>query len=368
MAMDLMGVEERLREIRDKSLDFVVDTRRMRAVVENDIVCLDIETDDIVLNQDGAGAKVERFHIRPWARGQLQQKLLPASARYFNKMVECAPDLLAHNLNHWFQEEPDNRLVRTIKTDDGPEIRAFLSNRYRILDSYDLLFTCLDTFHERGVELWEACVTDTRFYIKAIDRRVAEKVAPGGVLERHKHEWVSAHTDEDGNSEILPIATIRNSDVGNGGLAVSIGVFTMACKNTAIVERALNRIHIGKQREEGLYLTDETLRLEDALVWAKVRDIIGSAFTPERFKKIVELVKGARSDILAEPTKAVEAAAKNAAIGEDDKRRLMDIFLRNGDPSRFGLSSAVTEYAQLIEDYEQRIEMETVGGALLVGI
>ena len=44
------------------------------------------------------------------------------------------PELLAENVNSWFQREPTQRMVRTL---DGT-VRAFLSNRYRRIDNLDI--------------------------------------------------------------------------------------------------------------------------------------------------------------------------------------------------------------------------------------
>ena len=55
--------------------------------------------------------------------------------KYYDKMLQEDPDLLAYNVNRWFQtREPTQRLLRTI---DG-RARAFLSNRYRRIDNFEM--------------------------------------------------------------------------------------------------------------------------------------------------------------------------------------------------------------------------------------
>ena len=49
-------------------------------------------------------------------------------------MPEEKPDLLAANVNAWFRHSPSKRLLRTM---DGTA-RAFLSNRYRCIDNYEI--------------------------------------------------------------------------------------------------------------------------------------------------------------------------------------------------------------------------------------
>ena len=59
-------------------------------------------------------------------------------------MRSDAPALLAHNVNHWFKTQPAERMVRTL---DG-KARAFLSNRYRRLDNFDLLHAVMPVLAE----------------------------------------------------------------------------------------------------------------------------------------------------------------------------------------------------------------------------
>ena len=46
-------------------------------------------------------------------------------AKYYNRMRNDAPALLAANVNEWFHSKPERRMVRTL---DG-QMRAFLSDR-----------------------------------------------------------------------------------------------------------------------------------------------------------------------------------------------------------------------------------------------
>ena len=65
-------------------------------------------------------------------------------AKYYDRMRQDAPALLAHNVNHWFKTQPAERMVRTL---DG-KARAFLSNRYRRLDNFDLLHAVMPVLAE----------------------------------------------------------------------------------------------------------------------------------------------------------------------------------------------------------------------------
>lgn len=62
---------------------------------------------------------------------------------YYDRMLRESPELLARNVNHWFQAAPQSRLVRTLDS----RVRAFLSDRYGIIE---LTGRALRTLAERG--------------------------------------------------------------------------------------------------------------------------------------------------------------------------------------------------------------------------
>lgn len=72
------------------------------------------------------GICVSQSAVTDHAHGQIAQRL-DIPAKYYNRMRSEAPALLAANVNNWFQEQPERRMIRTL---DG-KARAFLSDRYR---------------------------------------------------------------------------------------------------------------------------------------------------------------------------------------------------------------------------------------------
>ena len=65
-----------------------------------------------------------RFSITDNAHSQISQRLnIPL--KYYKRMHSLAPDLLATNVNTWFLEKPERRMIRIL---DG-KARAYLSDR-----------------------------------------------------------------------------------------------------------------------------------------------------------------------------------------------------------------------------------------------
>ena len=78
---------------------------------------------------------------------------------YYDKMLEEYPQLLAQNVNAWFQREPSVRMIRTIEG----TARAFLSNRYRRIDNLDIASIVLPVLQDMEGMHFESCqLTESR--------------------------------------------------------------------------------------------------------------------------------------------------------------------------------------------------------------
>jgi len=103
----------------------------------------------ILLTIEGQG----QYGVNDNTQSQISARLgIPK--RYYDRMQKDAPDLLAHNVNTWFNHKPEPRMIRTI-TDGGPSdtdgiARAFLSNRYRRIDHLMVAQAVLPQILEHG--------------------------------------------------------------------------------------------------------------------------------------------------------------------------------------------------------------------------
>ncbi len=66
----------------------------------------------------------QEFPVTDHAHSQIAARL-DIPSKYYNRMRLEAPELLAANVNEWFHNKPERRMVRTL---DG-QMRAFLSDR-----------------------------------------------------------------------------------------------------------------------------------------------------------------------------------------------------------------------------------------------
>lgn len=273
-------------------------------------------------------------------------------AKYYDRMRSEAPALLAHNVNHWFKHQPSERMVRTL---DG-KARAFLSNRYRRLDNFDLLHAVMPVLSElkddngKGLEILSCEVTETRLYLKCVFPKVEAEVKKGDPVQ----------------SGIV----ISNSEIGLGALTVTPLVYRLVCTNGMVVpDYGQRKYHVGRvlESEEVSYelFTDETLEADDKAFWLKTRDIVRAAATPETFHKIVTVMRRAIYEQIREPVKAVEELGNHLSFNQGETEAILKHFLRANDYSRWGLANAVTRTANDADDYDRASELEAAGWTTL---
>jgi len=272
-------------------------------------------------------------------------------SKYMERMRTEAPALLAANVNHWFQKTPDVRMLRTIQNGDRVA-RAFLSNRYRPLDNYDLVNNVLPQMQAAGMEIRSAELTETRLYIQAVTPKLTAAVKVG--------------------DEVQAGVVLRNSEVGFGSIAVEPLIWVLACKNGAIMSTALKRHHVGRAGEGDWesgdafeVFSDETRKLDDRAFWAKVNDVVASSVNEVTFRKNVKLLSDASKVDTGRPQEAVEIVGARFDLSEDEQKNVLTHLAKGGDLSLWGLSNAVTRTAEDCPSYDRAIDLERFGGQVV---
>ena len=120
-----------------------------------------------------AGAmEIEMLDIGDIAHSQIGDRT-KIPAKYYNRMREEAPELLATNVNHWFQNNPERRMVRTL---DG-RARAFLSDRYRRIDNQQIAEAVLPIIGEMaGAQIMSCELTESKMYLKVVNPRIETEI------------------------------------------------------------------------------------------------------------------------------------------------------------------------------------------------
>jgi hypothetical protein len=323
----------------------------------------DYVADSSVMTMDQDGRRIwmsdMEFGTTQHARRQLADRLgIPY--QYFQRLEDKHPTLLAENVNHLFQKEPERRMIRVL---DG-NVRGILSDRYRPLDNFDLAEAVLPVLTQAGAEIESCAISETKMYIKARCPWLTRDLpVPPGLKMGEGHTFFVRR--------IEGAVSISNSEVGAGMISVSPAIFERQCTNLAVFrDEGFGRVHIGKKitGEDPVlaYLSDETKRLDDAVVWAKVRDVVKAAMDGRALEVIAAKMEAARGNLITgNPVKVVEVFSKRVGLSEDEKGGVLRHLINGGELSQYGMQWAVTRLAGDAVTYDRASELERLGGQVI---
>lgn len=317
--------------------DYVADTRQLTlgAVPGNGGYSLEIKGHDILTVND-------------LAHNQIGDRLgIPKT--YYDRMRTDAPGLLMGNVNHWFQNKPEKRMIRTI----SGKARAFLSDRYRPLDNFDLAEVVLPVIHEQGCYVESCDLTETKLYVKAVNARIEGEIKQGDIVQ----------------AGVL----ISNSEVGCGSVRIEPLVYRLSCKNGLVSnDYAMKKYHVGRSGADfergdvSLFFKDETRMADDKAFWMKVRDVVSGALSEAIFKQIVDKMKEAAGiKIEGDPVAVVEIVSEHLGLSKDEGSGVLRHLIEGGDLSLWGMVNAITRTSQDLPDYDRATEFERFGGQVL---
>lgn len=268
--------------------------------------------------------------------------------KYYDLMREKAPTLLRRNVNHWLDRSDSRRMIRTL---DG-RARAYLSEKYRPLDHFDLMEVALPEIIKVGCRVESCEVTESRLYLKAVTDRRTFEVKVGDVVQAG--------------------IVISNSEVGHGALKIEPMLFRLRCLNGLIgADTGLRKNHVGKGSLadfEGAveFYRDETRQANDRAFWLSVRDTVASALDQINFEELVQRFAVSAEDQMIKPVeKVVEISAKVYGWSETERGSVLGHLMASGDLNRFGLINAVTRTAQDVPNYDRATEFERLGGQII---
>ncbi|MGH7468442.1 MAG: hypothetical protein ACRENP_10710 [Longimicrobiales bacterium] len=263
-----------VRHMADARVDAKSDTRNFHAVLNDDNVLLQGPQGIIATLTDTAHNQLAAAH--------------GIDLRYYRRMKETQPRLLAQNIETWLHAEPDTRLFRFLRPTNAAEaeecsrygaglrLRGYLSKTYRPIDNADFLAVANEIAKAEGCYLSEFNVDDRRLFARFL---------------RFKRDKAAANVGE-------PIEmgfSIRNSEIGFAAVDVASYLRILSCRNGATTESALRVRHVGKRNGNGNghgedndvnWLSSETQTLENAAILSRLRDACRAAVSDQREAEI----------------------------------------------------------------------------------
>lgn len=380
----------RVEAIRDAKVDAVASTRALTAVVaggENvpKQVVLRVPTGQVMA-------------VGEVAHGQLADRT-KIDKRYYDRMVAEAPELLAQNLNYWFQNTPEDRLLRMLRPAAyTPEeqavlgrlgaqlkLRGVLGKGYRTIDDAELIAAILPTLIASGAMLGEFSIDERRMHAKfftatqdvqTIRARYAEKagITVQELMAARGHAIVNGQDIAWVNEVISAGVVIRHSEVGFASLSASFVTRILKCLNDYVAENGIAIRHVGGKHgaadEDVRFLSDATQLMENAALIGRVQDSIAAEMQPKQIAARAEALLTAKTEKVERAKdkplfEFVGNIGLNLGLNTDQvevlKEETQRAIIEEGGETKFAFVQGITAVARQMTDYDRRLEVERTG-------
>ena len=229
--------------------------------------------------------------------------------------------------------------------------RAFLSNRYRVLDNYDLLQSIVPKLRDVGCKPESMDITDRKLYLKCLFPRIEREVSVGDVVQAG--------------------LVISNSEVGLGCLRIEPLLYRLRCTNGLIApDGGLVKFHLGRalgEDEDSAFevYREETLRTTDKAFWMRICDVVDALLTPDVFDRLVDRLRDAKDQRMTDIPKAIEVTRTRLQLTDDERDDVLSALVESGESTLYGLVNAVTRASQKTADYDRATELERSAWSML---
>jgi hypothetical protein len=306
-------------------------------------------------------AEEESFTVNELAHEQIASKLeIPIG--YYRKMKSENSDLLAKNVNGWLsQKEKAKYLLRTFKYEGADDVcRAFLSNRYNILDNYDVLICALEAIKDSGIEIEivKADITDKRMYLHAVAPSIhidATNLLDGYLAQ----ETIKASQLHNG---IISGILLTNSEVGMGTFEVAACAQIVRCTNR-MHDRAskFRKVHLGAKMDDGIVeWSTNTKNKNYDLIMSQVKDSVKTYLSHDYLGQLTQKLQKAKDTPIEHGIQVVENISNALNITTEHRQNVLKHFLRDQKESNvLGVLNAFTRETQKMDaDTQYTVESE----------
>ena len=352
-----------MENIEINELQSLVTTLEKQQKVKTDIV---LPANHIIYKDGMLNISGDQYIMSELANEQCAQKLgIPIG--YYRTMKNGAPELLEQNINGWLNRKTSTKyLLRTFnypQEDTDNICRAMLSNRYNILDNYDVLLTALKAIKDMGVnvEIREAKVTEQRMYLYIVCPEIeiqAEELLKG---------YLDNQDTKGRGNGIISGLCISNSEVGMGTFEVSPRAQILRCLNGMIDRKsAVKRVHLGAKMDTSVINWSEGTKSKNyELIMEMTKDAVKTFLSKDYLGNMVNRLQAAKGMEVQHPTGLIEHLAKDMGIvSEEQKASILNYFIKDGDHTGLGVVHAITRSAQN-QDADTRYDMESMAFQVL---
>ncbi|WP_194838760.1 hypothetical protein [Nocardia sp. XZ_19_369] len=257
-------------------------------------------------------------------------------------------------------------------------LRAFLSDRYGIIDNLDVLTAVLEGIRDADadVEVRSCDLSESSMHCKVFSPKVSA-LAPGFLdnyrnpfdnpdldVERRRvagdiDRWRRAAAREGRGytpgKEPVVFAGFRfsNSEIGHHAVTLKPELFIRICGNGLTLPMfAYTKRHLGDKLDTGTIggWSQDTYRKRLAVITAETRDKVSEWLTPAFITARVEELEHHAAKPVSKPETTIEVVAKTLGFNDDERAGVLSHFIAGGQLTAAGIAHAVTSYSQTVPD------------------
>lgn len=299
---------------------------------------------------------LRNFKVNQHAIKQVAEKL-SIPGQYLTALLYSSQDwqrTLAYQImnthNGW--TDRSKVLIRSV----GDEVRAFLSDQYRRLNSELIFSSHIEEIFANGGALSDGFMDDTRISV--------ESLLP---------QPIEVHTEFNGTILLAFGTRLTTSDYGDGALELRSFVMQGVCLNGMVRESVLRAIHLGAKLPDTLGLSQHTYELDSQTTASAIKDLTKNLYSTEIIKtRMLEIKEAAGTRIDA--GQELKNLAGRLFKGETEE--IGKLLMRNnpedgvqGESTLWKLTQGITAYANR-EDVatRRRMELQEISGSLFNGL
>ena len=200
---------------------------------------------------------------------------LEIGTQYINKCLPVSQSLVAHNLNFWISNNKDRDvMLRTYENwHKTKNVRAILSNRYKIIDAHHVLNPALNKMMDLGAEFKYSHYNGDRLNVTATLPKLEGEVQKDDIVQGG--------------------ITITNSEIGDGCLLIQPFIYRLVCTNGMVAPSLLNRFF---QRHVGKIIIHPEKDTQWVSIIDKMQKQIELVSNPEVFQENLQKLKDATNE------------------------------------------------------------------------
>jgi len=325
--------------------------------------------------------------------------------QYVRRLRADAPDLYDTNLNGWLhgkriRRSPEdvtvirdvdkrNFLLRCFRGSEGVTgvARALLSDRFALIDNFDVLTAALKGVKDAGVDVHsdgiQCDLSDRRMFVRIPAPQIAvqaPKLLDGyrspftdpALEEQRNHGWsldrgLAAAAAEgmkyEGDPVVFAGIELVNSEVGLNQFEIRPVITIRVCKNGLVItEQTFKRVHVGGRLDEGqINWSEATQQKALDLIVAKTTDAVRTFLNVEFVQGVVDAIEEKSGVRVSEPRKTVEVLAKKLSFSEAETNGILNHFTLGGQMTAGGVLNAITSFSQTVANADRAHQLDELG-------